>query len=229
MIETYTNSLKQLQTKTYLKTLIAISISALTAMAPVFSRTAYNIFVNLNNTIGSHSILSIILIFSLIIFSSTRLAMAKTKSETLAWFIFIPVLLGFFTSFIFFMYSLGSIAIVFLMTSVYFIVLTLFSYFTKTDFTKYSKILFVSLISLLIVSLIGILFTVGWLNILISMFAIVLFSFYTVHDNQQMVKYVEENNGSDSDNFEKISYVFAISLYLDFINLFNNLIRLFGR
>lgn len=217
-----------LQEKTYSKTLVAILISAVVSLLPTVFTPFRNLFMSYQTFINEHILLSALLIIGSLVFLTNRMHKAKTKKESLIWFIALPAFLGFTSSGIFFIYSSSSIVSVFLLTSIYFLMLVLFSKFTKVDFTKYTGVLFISLVTIIIVSVIGLFLALPFLQLILSIASIIVFSFYTIHDHQELVAYAKKGD-LDKDGFSKVSYMFAISLYLDFINLFLNLLRIFGR
>ena len=110
------------------------------------------------------------------------------------------------------------IAQAFALTTVAFAALSIFAMNTKKDFTLMGKALFIVLIVVVAASLLNIFFQSSLLNLAISAVAAILFSFYILYDTQNIIrgKYETPIEG-------------AVALYLDFVNLFLYILRLFSR
>lgn len=132
---------------------------------------------------------------------------------------------GFTFSSIFAVYEIGSIAYVFLLTSILYAVLAFCGYKTNINIRKWSTILFIALIISLIASFINIFVGNSLLDIGLSWLIIFIFAGYTIYD----MHILKELSSDTSLNQEKIYIYCAMQLYLDFINLFIRLLRLFGR
>lgn len=131
-------------------------------------------------------------------------------------------LMGLSFSTIFVVYNLGSIVSAFMSGAVLFGVMSFYGYFTKKDLTSFGSFLFVGLIAIIIASIINIFIGSTVLQMVISAIAVLVFLGLTAYDTQkirEMVSY--ENNG-------KLEIWGALTLYLDFINLFLALLQLFG-
>lgn len=226
----YQKETRELMTKSYMKAFLAIFISGLMAIActhiPVLNELTFKML-----TMGGRmtAMMSSIIYLVLLIFMTSKMNNTQDLGVKRIMFIGISVLFGWLLSSIFFVYSLGNIASVFLMTSLYFLILVIFAKSTKVDFTKLGGILMVALFTVIIISLINIFLQLSALNFILSLVSIVIFSFYTIIDNQKMIKYVQAHRGYDHDHFEGASYSFGISLYLDFINLFMNILSITNR
>jgi len=148
----------------------------------------------------------------------------------------LPVLMGTFVayslingisfSFIFFVYNIGSIVNVFLSTTALFAVMAIAGYTTKTDLTKLGSILMIGLIGIVIASLINFFTHSAQMDYIISILGVVIFTGLTAYDVQKI-----KNMGMEADGdvmTRKMGIMGALTLYLDFINLFLFLLRLFG-
>lgn len=124
---------------------------------------------------------------------------------------------------IFLTYEMGSIMLIFLITSILFGIMALIGYKTKIDLTKFSTILFVALLSIIIVSIINIFIGSSTLEIGLSILGILIFLGYTAYD-MNTVKPLVTTIGE-----EKAAVYGAFQLYLDFINLFIRLLELLGK
>ncbi len=133
---------------------------------------------------------------------------------------------GLTLSAIFLVYSLGSIAGVFLITAGTFGVMSLYGITTKTDLTKIGNLLFMALIGIVIAGLVNIFIGSSVLSLIISVIGVVVFTGLTAYDAQR----IKEMSAAalDGESEGKIAVLGALSLYLNFINLFLSLLRLFG-
>ncbi len=143
-----------------------------------------------------------------------------------ALFIAFTVLFGTSISFIFFIYNIGTIVNVFLSTCALFGVMAAMGYFTKTDLTKMGNLLGVAVIGIFIASLINLFMKSDQMGYIISVIAVVIFTGLTAYDMQKIKNMMVAYDGSD--DFKKVTLFGALSLYLDFVNLFLSLLRVFG-
>ncbi len=127
---------------------------------------------------------------------------------------------------VFLVYKLGSIAGVFLITAGTFGVMSLYGITTKTDLTKIGNLLFMALIGIVIAGLVNIFIGSSMLSLIISVIGVVVFTGLTAYDAQR----IKEMSAAalDGESEGKIAVLGALSLYLNFINLFLSLLRLFG-
>ena len=99
---------------------------------------------------------------------------------------------------------------------------------TKRDLTKLRPILLIGLIVLIVFGILGIFFRMGALDLIISLIGIAVFVGFTAYDTQK-IKAGYEYFSNDSEMLKKASVNIALQLYLDFINLFLYILRLFSR
>lgn len=127
-------------------------------------------------------------------------------------------------------YTPGSILTAFISTSVIFIVMAIYGYTTKRDMTKMGGIFLVGLITAFIAGLVNIWLHNGILNTVISVACIIIFSGFIAYDIKQIKKEIMvELEIGNKGCFRKIEIIGAFSLYLDFVNLFLNLLELTGK
>lgn len=131
-------------------------------------------------------------------------------------------LMGLSFATIFVIYNMGSIVSAFMAGAVLFGVMSGYGYFTKKDLSGLGSLLFVGLIALIIASIINIFIGSTVMQMVISAIAILIFLGLTAYDTQQ----IREEVSVDNDGIAEIRG--ALTLYLDFINLFINLLQLFG-
>jgi FtsH-binding integral membrane protein len=144
-------------------------------------------------------------------------------------FILYSILTGVVFSSLFFVYTLGSIANVFLITAGTFAAVSCFGYFTKSDLSKWGTYLFMGLIGLIIASLVNWFLKSAMLNWIASYVGVAIFVGLTAYDTQRIKEMIQENSMEGEEVTNKIALMGALSLYLDFINLFLYLLRIFGR
>lgn len=136
------------------------------------------------------------------------------------------ILNGISFSAIFHIYHLSSIGVVFASTCALFGVMAIAGYTTKTDLTKMGSLLMIGLIGIIIASLINMFMKSDTMGYVISIISVVVFTGLTAWDVQKIKNLAQENDGSA--NFKKLGVMGALTLYLDFINLFLALLRIFG-
>lgn len=155
----------------------------------------------------------------------------KAKSTTLLIGLFVySIATGVTLSAIAVIYTLNSILSVLIGTLVLFIVLASYGYITRSNLMKYSSLLFVGLLSIIIVSIINIFLKSSSVDFMLSILGVAIFVIYVAYDTQRIKQnIIMYANQGDIDILDRVEIVGAFSLYLDFINLFIYLIRLFGK
>ena len=127
-------------------------------------------------------------------------------------------------------YDPSAVTAAFITTAGMFGVMSLFGYFTRINLTRFGGILLMALIGLVIASIVNIFVLSGPLSFIISLVGVVLFSILTAYDTQRLREIALSGSFGEvrSESGEKLAVFGALSLYLDFINLFLYLLRLFG-
>jgi len=135
---------------------------------------------------------------------------------------------GVVLSSIFLIYTASSIASVFFITAGTFAVMAFIGYTTKTDLTSLGKILLMALIGLIIASLVNVFFvkSTGF-DLIISYVGVLIFVGLTAYDSQK-IKQMMLQAPDAGEGMQKLALLWALSLYLDFINLFLYLLRIIG-
>ena len=123
-------------------------------------------------------------------------------------------------------YTHGSIGRVFLITAVAFGSLSLYGYTTKRDLTGMGSFLFMGLMGIIVASLVNIFFQSSAISFALSVISVLVFTGLTAYDTQAIKETYYEGDGSTAMGHKAI--MGALRLYLDFINLFLSLLRLFG-
>jgi uncharacterized protein len=136
---------------------------------------------------------------------------------------------GLSLSFIFAVYSGVSIAQTFLVTAISFAGQSLYGYTTKKDLSGVGSFLVMGLIGLLVASLVNIFLASSALNFAISVIGVLIFAGLTAWDTQKIkADYIEHAQYGDEDWLGKSAIMGALTLYLDFVNLFMFLLRFLG-
>ena len=126
------------------------------------------------------------------------------------------------------MYSPAIITKVFLITAGTFGVMAVVGYTTKTDLTSLGKLMFMALLGLIIATVVNLFFIKsGSMDLIISYVGVLVFVGLTAYDSQK-IKNMLYNADSMDEGMQKIALLGSLTLYLDFINLFLMLLRIFG-
>jgi FtsH-binding integral membrane protein len=150
------------------------------------------------------------------------LANNPTKSTAQLCLHGFAALMGLSFSMIFAVFTMGSIVSAFMGAAILFGVMSGYGYFTKRSLDSVGKFMFVGLIAIIIASIVNIFIGSTVMQMVISALAIIIFLGLTAYDTQ---KIREELSVQTSDSAEVRG---ALTLYMDFINLFLNLLQLFG-
>ncbi|MBQ9672732.1 MAG: Bax inhibitor-1/YccA family protein [Prevotella sp.] len=142
-------------------------------------------------------------------------------------FVLYSVLMGASLSSIFLTYSTGSIAQTFFVSAATFGTMAFYGYVTKKDLTSWGRLFFMALLGLIIALVVNIFLDSSLLEIGISCFGVIIFVGLTAYDSQN-IKNMLLQAPDASESMQKIALMGALTLYLDFINLFLYLLRLFG-
>ena len=142
-------------------------------------------------------------------------------------FVLYSVINGATMSFIFLAYTASSITNVFFITAGTFAAMALFGYFTKTDLTSMGKILMMVLIGVIIATVVNIFTKSEGLAVILNYVGVLVFVGLTAYDSQK-IKQMMLMAPDAGEGSQKIALLGALSLYLDFINLFLYLLRILG-
>ncbi|WP_288867121.1 Bax inhibitor-1/YccA family protein [uncultured Sneathia sp.] len=179
----------------------------------------------------SYTLLPLFLILQFVLPISMSLFIYKANATILrVMFVIYSISTGVILSFIAEYYTLGSVISVLSGTIVLFLVLTIYGYTTKSNLQSYTSFLFVGIISIIIMSVINMFIGSNTLDLLLSALAVVVFVIYTAYDTQRIKNtIISLSYQGQLDLLDRVEIIGALSLYLDFINLFIYLIRIFGR
>ena len=143
-------------------------------------------------------------------------------------FVAYAALNGITFSSLFYVYTMGSLASTFFITAGTFGAMSLVGFFTKTDLSSMGKILLMALIGLIIASVVNIFVASSGLEMLMTYLGVLIFVGLTAYDTQK-IKQMFLMAPDASESTQKYAVLGALTLYLDFINLFLYLLRIFGR
>ena len=142
-------------------------------------------------------------------------------------FILYSVLNGVTLSSIFLVYKIESIFMVFFISAGMFAAMAVYGTVTKSSLSSFGKYFAMALVGIIIASLVNFLLRSPMLDWFLSIITVVIFTGLTAYDAQKML--AVSGNASDDEMFRKASVIGALDLYLDFINIFLAMLRLFGR
>lgn len=162
----------------------------------------------------------------LAIYLSARIMSIKTGTARAMFYIY-AALMGFTLSSIFLVYDIGSIVLTLGLCAVFFFVLTMFGLTTKINMLKAGPILMIGLVVLIVSELVLMfLFPGDTALMMVSAIGLVLFAAMTVYDAQQTRAIFDRYSTQGPEMIKKVSIICALSLYLDFVNMFLYILQL---
>lgn len=212
-----------LMRKTYLWMAMALVITGL---------TAYVVATNADMTqfLFTHASMIWILFLAeigLVVALSAAIRKISLSAATLM-FVAYAALNGITFSSLFYVYTMGSLASTFFVTAGTFGAMSLVGFFTKADLSSMGKILLMALIGLIIASVVNIFVGSSGLEMIMTYIGVLIFVGLTAYDTQK-IKQMFLTAPDASESTQKYAVLGALTLYLDFINLFLYLLRIFGR
>lgn len=210
--------------RVYLWMTFALVITGLTAMYVVKSQAILELIYS-----SQYSIMVLFLVQLGVVWLLSSCIHKLSFAVATLLFILYSVLTGIVFSSIFFAYTLGSIANVFLITAGTFAAVSCFGLLTKKDLSNWGTYLFMGVIGLIIASLVNWFFKSEMLYWISSYIGVAIFVGLTAYDTQRIKAMVQEGSMEGEVATNRIALMGALSLYLDFINLFLYLLRIFGR
>lgn len=164
--------------------------------------------------------------FALVWWLSASIRKISVRAATIA-FIGYSALNGVTLSFVFLMYTSTSIVRIFAITALMFGGMSIYGLKTKSDLRSMGRYLGMAVIGIMIALLVNLFLKSSMFDTLISMVIVLVFTGLTAYDSQKLLAVAKEADGTEV--FHKIAIIGALELYLDFINIFLALLRLFGR
>ncbi len=151
--------------------------------------------------------------------------MSVTGVQAVYWAV--TALMGVSLSLLLFRYTGASVARTFFVTAAAFGALSLYGYTTKRDLSAWGKFLFMGLIGIILAGLVNMFFPSGMMSFIISVAGVLIFSALIAYDTQRIKEQYAEAWGTEMA--EKVAIFGALSLYLDFVNLFQFLMAFMGQ
>lgn len=164
--------------------------------------------------------------FVIVLVMSARINKMSVQ-QTVLWYVIYSILMGMSLSFIFMAYTTASIFKTFIIAAGMFGVMAVVGYTTNTDLTKFGSFLFMALIGIIIATLVNFFMHSARLDYIISIAGVIIFTGLTAFDVQK-IKQIGNAGINDGEIMAKITVHAALTLYLDFLNLFLYLLRFFG-
>ncbi|PPI88071.1 hypothetical protein CRV12_00290 [Candidatus Pantoea edessiphila] len=161
------------------------------------------------------------------IFISSSIVNLSASAIT-GMFMLYSMLTGLVMSYIFLIYTSSSIVTTFCIAAAMFGIMSIYGYVTKRDLSRLNNIVLMALIGIVLSSLINFLLKSSMLMWFLTYISILLFVFLTACDTQKLKIIGNQIDMSDSDALRRSSILGALILYLDFINLFNLLLKIGG-
>ncbi len=143
-----------------------------------------------------------------------------------AIFIMYALINGISLGFIFYAYEIASVFKAFISAAALYGIMAITGYTTKADLTNFGRLLLFALIGIIIASLINFFMKSSTMDYVISILGVIIFTGLTAYDVQKIKALSYQSDGSVM--YRKLGILGALNLYLDFINLFLYLLRLFG-
>ena len=132
---------------------------------------------------------------------------------------------------IFLYYEVADLTLAFVSAAALFLTMTLVGMFTKADLTKLGTYLFIGLIGVIIALLINIFLRSSVMDLIVSIIGVIIFTGLTAYETQKLTRMARDPRLQNSEGavMTRLSILGALALYLDFLNLFLFLLRIFGR
>ena len=212
-----------LMRKVYVWMAFALLITGMTAYYVATSPTLMNAILTNKVLFWGLLIAELALVFGV----SAAINRLSLLTATLMFLLY-SVINGATLSVIFLIYELSSIATVFFITAGTFGTMALIGYTTKTDLSSMGKILFMALIGIIIATLVNLFIKSDGLTMILSYLGVLVFVGLTAWDSQKIKQMLMQATDVD-EGTQKIALLGALTLYLDFVNLFIYLLRIFGK
>jgi FtsH-binding integral membrane protein len=228
---TYDVGLRQHMIRVYNYMASGLALSGIVAFALFSSSDLAGLFFQMtaNGRVVGLNILGWVAIFAplgLLLLTGFRAAqMSVGAVQAVYWAV--TALMGVSLSLLLFRYTGASVARTFFVTAAAFGGLSLYGYTTKTDLSAFGKFLFMGLIGIILAGLVNMIWPSGTMSFIISVAGVLIFSGLIAYDTQKIKEQYSEAYGTEMA--EKIAIFGALSLYLDFVNLFQFLMSFMGQ
>ncbi|MCR4665926.1 MAG: Bax inhibitor-1/YccA family protein [Desulfovibrio sp.] len=217
-----TDALSVYMSKVYLWMSAGLALTAVTAWFVGTSEAVLSLFVN--------PVVPIVLFvgeIGLVIALSAAIHKMSAQTATMLFLLF-SLLNGLTLSVIFIAYTSASIATAFFSTAGMFLAMTIYGTVTKRDLTSLGSFLFMGLIGLIIASIVNLFLANPMMELIISCIGVLIFTLFTAYDTQKLRAFGMNAPIDDQEAVQRGAILGALTLYLDFINLFVHLLHLLG-
>ena len=212
---------------TYLQMAAALTVTALTAFFLPYSGLIEMLFFTADGTFTMAPMwVAIIAEFAVVMWLSARLFSMSMAKATLL-FILYSVLNGVTLSMIFLMFDIGSIAVTFAVTAGMFFVTSLIGYVTRMNLSKFGGVLMMLLVGIIIATVVNIFLGSEMVYWVTTYIGVIVFAGLAAFDTNKL-KQIYIEHGEAGEMGQKLALMGALTLYLDFVNLFLFLLRIFG-
>ena len=212
-----------LMRKVYVWMAMALAITAITAYGVASSPALTSLIFGNKLIFFGLIIAELVLVF----WVSARIEKLSLTKATLMFIVY-SVLNGATLATIFFAYSPEIITKTFFVTAGTFGAMAVYGYFTKSDLSSWGKLLIMAVIGLIIAGVVNIFLRSSLMDLVVSVIGVLIFVGLTAYDSQKIKRMLMMQTDM-GETAQKVALMGALSLYLDFINLFLYLLRLFGR
>jgi FtsH-binding integral membrane protein len=202
--------------------IVAFGLFSSAELASLFFQVQAGRVVGLN-VLGWVAIFAPLGLLLLVSFRAAKMSVGAVQAVYWA----VTALMGVSLSLLLFRYTGASVARTFFVTAAAFGALSLYGYTTKRDLTAMGKFLFMGLIGLILAGLVNMIWPSGTMSFIISAAGVLIFSGLIAYDTQKIKEQYAEAWGSEAA--EKVAIFGALSLYLDFVNLFQFLMAFLGQ
>ena len=223
VIQSVNTAYRTLMGKVYLWMTLALAVTGLTSLYVASSPGLVQSIFASRGTFWLLVIAELALVFIL----SARI-MKMSFSTAGIMFALYSVLNGVTMSFIFIAYTSTSIATAFFVTAGMFAAMSFIGFVTKKDLSSFGSFFTMALIGLIIASVVNIFLNSSVMYWIITYVGVLLFVGLTAYDTQKLKQMLIEYGDEVNDSTQKLALIGSLSLYLDFINLFLYILRLFG-
>lgn len=217
---------KTFMTNVFTWMFVAMALTAIIAYTAAGSLSFMSMLISETGGMSIFGWIVMLAPFGLVLWMSAGFARMSANTMTLV-FIAYSALMGLSLSFIFLAYTGTSIAKTFMITSGMFGLMAVLGYTTKTDLTKFGSIMMMGLVGIIIASLVNFFLKSSMMEYIISFIGVLVFTGLTAYDVQKL-KNIGATAIEQGDTMRKVTLMGALTLYLDFINLFLFLLRFFG-
>ena len=223
VIQSVNTAYRTLMGKVFLWMTLALAVTGLTSLYVASSPGLVQSIFASRGTFWLLVIAELALVFIL----SARI-MKMSFSTAGIMFALYSVLNGVTMSFIFIAYTSTSIATAFFVTAGMFAAMSFIGFVTKKDLSSFGSFFTMALIGLIIASVVNIFLNSSVMYWIITYVGVLLFVGLTAYDTQKIKQMLIEYGDEVNDSTQKLALIGSLSLYLDFINLFLYILRLFG-